>query len=70
MLSLTIWPVVGANPSRNTERRSAKLMPSLRSKGTFLTLKKDSLTTRGSEIKKCVVYCEEYYLQGCPCKAL
>ncbi len=70
MLSLTIWPVVGANPLRNTEKRSVKLMPSLRSKGIFLTLKKDSLTTRGSEIRKCVVYCEEYYLQGCPCKAL
>lgn len=70
MLSLTIWPVVGVNPLRNTEKRSVKLMPSLRSKGTFLTLKKDSLTTRGSEIRKCVVYCEEYYLQGCPCKAL
>lgn len=68
MLSLTIWPVVGANPMKNTERQQERWMPSHKSKETLLTSKKDSLTNRGSEIKKCVVYCKEYYLRGCPCK--
>lgn len=68
MLSLTIWPVVGANPMKNTERQQERWMPSHKLKETLLTSKKDSLTTRGSEIKNCVVYCDEYYLQGCPCK--